>query len=356
MKPMGRLLTRLSLAVTVSLSGLAQPSPGQEVRFRARADVVEVPVATFDSRGQFVFDLDAKDFEVTDNGVPQKIFDLDLSPLPVSLVVLVETSSRVTPLLDRVRGTGILFTELVMGQTGEGAVITFDSRVQLLQDFTSDGDKIISAIKKMQPGDDSARLADAMGRAVEILRGRENRRRVVIAMTEPEDRGSLIKIGEPLRDAQLANVSIYTIGFNTTQVMLMQKEAPAATSPFPPGVMARPLPPGAVPTTTAEQNYYGGINLIPAVMTLVQTLSHSLGENPLKVIAAGTGASYRSQLTKSGLEEAIGEIGNEIHSQYVLTYRPTNAHEPGFHRIEVRVKRSGITVRARPGYFLGPDS
>lgn len=353
---MWRPLISLSLAVMLSNLAAAQQSRDQEARFRVRVDVVEVSVAALDSRGQFVFDLEAKEFEVTDNGVRQKIFDLDLSPQPVSLVVLVDTSSRVAPLLDRVRGSGILFTEVVMGQTGEGAVITFDSGVHLLQNFTSDGDKIITAIKKIQPGDDGARLADALGRAVEMLRTRENRRRVVMAMTEPDDRGSLIQLGEPLRQAQLANVSIYTIGFNTTQAMLMQKEARATTSPFPPGVMARPLPPGVAPTPTAEQQYYGGINLIPAVMMLVQTLSNSLGQNPLKVLAAGTGASYRSQLTKSGLEEAISEIGNEIHSQYVLTYRPTNAHEPGFHRIVVQVKRSGITVRARPGYFISPAS
>lgn len=353
---MWRPLLALALAVMVSFPAVAQQNREQEARFRVRVDVVEVPVTALDSQGQTVFDLEAKEFEVTDNGVRQNILDAEMSPQPVSLVVLVETSSRVAPLLDRVRDAGILFTEVVMGQTGEGAVLTFDSGIHLLQNFTSDGDKIISAVKKIQPGDEGARLADALGRAVEMLRAKENRRRVVIAITEPDDRGSLIKMGEPLRDAQLANVSIYTIGLNTTQAMLMQKDAPAPASPFPPGVVVRPLPPGVPATPTAEQQYYGGVNLVPAVMMLVQTLSNTLGQNPLKVLAAGTGASYRSQLTKSGLEEAISQIGNEVHSQYVLSYRPTNVQEPGFHRIEVRVKRAGITVRARPGYFLGPAS
>ncbi len=356
MKPMGRSLVCLLLAVVLSVPGVAQQNREQEAHFRVRVDVVEVPVTALDSLGQTIFDLDGKEFELNDNGIPQRILDAELSPQPVSLVVLVDASSRVGPLLDRVRNTGILFSEVVMGQTGEGAIMAFDSGLHLLQNFTLDGDKIITALKKIRAGDDGARLADALGRAVEMLSTRENRRRVIIAITEPDDRGSLIKIGEPLRDAQLANVSIYTIGLNTTQAMLMQKDTRPPASPFPPGVMARPLPPGVVPTPTAEETYYGGVNLMPAVMMLVQTLSNSLGQNPLKVIAAGTGASYRGQLTKSGLEEAISQVGNEIHSQYVLSYRPTNARESGFHRIEVRAKRAGVSVRARPGYFIGPAS
>lgn len=356
MKAALRLLLLPFFLAGISPSCLAQTGRDQEPRFRVRVDVVEVPVAVLDPRGQFVFDLAERDFEVTDNGVRQEILDVDMSPQPVSLVILVDVSSRVAPLLDRVRDSGILFTELVMGETGEGAIITFDSGIHLLQDFTSDGVKVIQAVKAIRPGDEGARLADALGRSVEMLSGRENRRGIVIAITEPDDRGSLVKIGEPLRQAQLANVSIYTIGFNTIQAMLMQKEAPAPVSSFPPGVMARPLPPGTVATPTTEQAYYGGANLVPAIRMLVETLTNSLGQNPLKVLAAGTGSSYRSQLTKSGLEEAISEIGNEIHSQYLLTYRPTNAHEPGFHHIEVRVKRSGMTVRARPGYFLHPAS
>ena len=64
---------------------------------KVQVALVTTPVTVEDSRGFMVHDLEAKDFEVTDNGVAQKISHFDLGGDPISLVVLVETSSRIAP-------------------------------------------------------------------------------------------------------------------------------------------------------------------------------------------------------------------------------------------------------------------
>jgi hypothetical protein len=95
----------------------------QEYSFVVDIQVVTVPVTVTDPNGDFVTDLEVNDFTVLDNGVPQKIESFDLSLEPLSIAILVETSSRVASLLPEVRNTGILFTQLIVGETGEAAVV-----------------------------------------------------------------------------------------------------------------------------------------------------------------------------------------------------------------------------------------
>jgi len=80
---------------------------------------VNTPVTVVDSKGELVSNLNAKDFQVTDNGVPQRITHFDLGGPPLSLVILIETSSRIESLLPEMRKTGIVFTNAVMGPEGE---------------------------------------------------------------------------------------------------------------------------------------------------------------------------------------------------------------------------------------------
>src|SRR5215469_10927544 len=94
-----------------------------ETRIRTRVSLVNTPVTVVNAKGELVSNLEAKDFELTDNGVPQKITHLDLGSAPLSLVILIETSSRIEPLLPGMRKTGIIFADAVMGPDGEAAVL-----------------------------------------------------------------------------------------------------------------------------------------------------------------------------------------------------------------------------------------
>src|SRR3974377_313212 len=120
--------------------GPMTPQPGVEVQkappgFKVQSLLVNTPVTVRNTSGQMVHNLQAGDFRILDNGVPQKITHFDLGGDPISLVVVVETSSRIATLLPEIRKTGILISQTVMGPTGEAAVIGFDSRIHKLQEF-----------------------------------------------------------------------------------------------------------------------------------------------------------------------------------------------------------------------------
>src|SRR5215467_1188350 len=161
--------------------GPQQPRPGTVIqqtppealtKLTARVTLVNTPVTVRDERGRMIHDLDQQDFRITDNGVPQKITHFEVGGDPISVVILVETSSRVDPFLPQLRKTGILFTEQVMGPEAEAAVIGFDDNIKLLQGFSPNHDSIQSAFSGLKTGESGVRLFDAMGAGVEMLTGR----------------------------------------------------------------------------------------------------------------------------------------------------------------------------------------
>src|SRR5581483_2913790 len=145
---------------------------GQQPLFSTEIEVVTVPVTVTDAAGEFVTDLNRDDFRLLDNGKEQRIEGFDLSYEPISLVVAIESSSRISGNLPEIRRAGILITQLILGESGEAAVISFDKEIKLLQGFTGDADKIEAAIKNLQPGSDDVRLTDAVSRSIAMLNQR----------------------------------------------------------------------------------------------------------------------------------------------------------------------------------------
>src|SRR5213082_3723863 len=185
-------------------SGPIPPKPGVEVQLppkdtqakvKVQVALVNTPVTVRDGRGEMVHNLEARDFQITDNGVAQRISHFDLGGDPLSLVILLETSSRIEPLLPQVRKTGILFTQTVMGPTGEAAVVGFNDSVDKLQDFTTNADLIENHIAQLGQGTSGSKLYDAMAVGVEMLSGRPpataadkpGRRRVLMILSEATD-------------------------------------------------------------------------------------------------------------------------------------------------------------------------
>ena len=139
--------------------------PQAAPKIRVRSILVNTPVTVRDQKGEMVHSLEASDFHVTDNGQPQKITHFDLGGDPISLVVVVETSTRIGPLLPQIRKSGILISQTVTGPTGEGAVVAYDNEVETLLDFTSSSDAMEKAMAGLQTGNDGAKLFEAMSRA-----------------------------------------------------------------------------------------------------------------------------------------------------------------------------------------------
>jgi VWFA-related protein len=384
MKPFAvRLMSFLTLVAVLEVSARAQaPSgplgskPGAEVQLppkdtqakvRVRVAVVNTPVTVRDARGDMVHDLEAGSFKVTDNGVTQQISHFDLGGDPVSLVILIETSSRIEPILPQLRKTGIVLTQTVVGSTGEAAVVSFDDGVDKLQDFTTNGDLIESTIARLREGTSGSRLYDAMAVGVEMLSGRPQatadnpgRRRVLMILSEATDDGSGAKLGQVLRQAQLANVTIYSVGLSTTSAELRAKPKDTRPQITPPGTFPLPPQPGTAQTPTNEENRYGNIDLMALAIWAVQHAENKIKDHALEVASTATGGAHLATFKDRSIEKAIDEIGGELHSQYTISYTPTGSDATGYHEIRVNVLRNdakNLKVRARPGYYLAsPES
>jgi len=374
-----RLLLLLAPGVSAwgqSPSGPLPPKPGVEVQLppkdtqakvKVRVALVSTPVTVRNGRGDMVHDLEAGNFQVTDNGIAQQISHFDLGGDPLSLVILLQTSSRIEPLMPQVRKTGILFTQTVIGPTGEAAVVSFNDSVDKLQDFTTNGDLVENAIAHLGAGTSGSKLYDAMSVGVEMLTGRPQatpdkpgRRRVLMILSEATDVGSEAKLGEVLRQAQLANVTIYSVGLSTTRAELQAQPKDTRPKITPPGTFPLPPQPGIPQTPTSEENRYGNIDYLALAIWAVQHAENKIKDHALEVAATATGGAHLATFRDRSIEKAIDEIGGELHSQYTISYTPTGSDAVGYHEIKVNVVRNdakNLKVRARPGYYLAsPES
>ena len=340
--------------------GPIAPRPGTTVQqppnntIRVRVQLVNAPVVVTDAKGKLISNLQQKDFHVSDNGVAQTIESFDLGGVPLSAVLVFETSSRIAPLLPAVQKSGIVFTQTVIGPSGDAAIIGYNDRVDQLLPFTADHDQIEKTISTLQAGTSGARLYQAMATAVGLLRDRPaSRRRVIIVVGEARDSGSEDKLGEVLREAQLSSIVIYTVGLSTTAAEARSDSTQSGVRPAtPPGIITGTPFPGTVQTPTSEQQQSGNIDFTPLAEWAVRNVKAVVKDRPLEIATAATGGLYQSVFRDSTIESAVDTIGGELNSQYTLSYRPTKSGDPGYHRIKVSVDRSGAKVRTRPGYYL----
>jgi len=352
--------------------GPIEPQPGVAIQkgpppstIKLQSVLVDTPVTVRNASGEMVHNLEVTDFHVTDNGVVQKITHFDLGSEPLSIVVVVETSSRISAVLPEMRRVGTLLTQTVMGPSGEGAIVVFNDSVEKLQDFTMDTDAIETKISRLQEGTSGARLYDAMKMGVEMLSGRPGatttkpaRRRVMLVLAEAGDKESEATLGEVLRQAQLENVTIYSVGISSTRAALAKKpEYHRPLQPTPEGTFGTPPAPGTVQTPTTEDNRYGGMDLMALAVWAVIHVKDQIKENSLEIATTATGGAHLATWKDQSIEKAIDEVGGELHSQYMLTYTPVGTDASGYHEIKVDVDRKDLKVRARPGYYLaGPTS
>ena len=340
--------------------GPITPKPGAPVQqapqgaIRIRVQVVSVPVIVIGAKGQSILDLQQKDFHILDNGVEQTIDSFDLGGQKLSAVLVFETSARVAPLLPAVQKSAIVFTQTIVGPSGEAAVLSYDNAVNTLLPFSADSDKIEKAIAGLQPGNAGAHLYSALASAVALLRDRPSeRRRAIVVVGEANDSGSEERLGRILRDAQLNNIVIYSVGLSPTAAGLRAPPSQAGPGPAtPPGTFGAPPIPGTAQTPSQGQQYGGNIDLLGLAEWAVRNATAVVKDRPLEVAATATGGNYQPAFREGKLETAVDAIGGELNSQYLLSYHPSGEDTPGYHEIKVSVDRQGVKVRTRLGYFL----
>jgi VWFA-related protein len=363
---LGFVVLAVASSVPKFLFGQIAPGRAQDVQkppdqssIRVNVELVNTPVVVRDQQGELVYDLGLKNFRVFDNGVPQVLDSFELGGAPLSAAIVIENSSRVEGLLPLIRRTGILFTETILGENGEAAVFEYDDNVNTLLDFTSDHNAIEKTVTNLREGTSGACLYDALSEAAGVLRNRPaSRRRVIITLAEAAGTGCEVKLGQALRELQLDNITVYSVGLSSTAAEWHgpEKQAAAPLS-TPPGTFGLPPIPGNVQTPWIEQERNGNINLQPVAAWILWALKHATAtaRDPLKMTAAATGGLYQSTFDDNSIEVAIDQIGAELAAQYTLSYRLTRTDGGGHHKIKVEiVDRPKLKVRSRPGYYLGP--
>jgi VWFA-related protein len=295
--------------------------------------------------------LTARDFRLNDNDKPQDI-QVDVAFQPISLIVAVQANAAAETVMPKIRKMGPLLSNLVVGDQGEVAVMCFDHRIQVLQDFTSDGKQIEDALNKIKPGSNSSRMVDAVTDSVRMLSHRpKDHRRILLLISETRDGGSEGKMRDTLIATEVNNVLVYTINMNRLLNTLNAKTPVPRPDPIP--ASAHNVPAGGAPTPNSiMQNSGWGANTVPLFVEIFRDVKSIFIDNPAELLTKYTGGTEYSFLTQHNLEDAVSKIGEELHSQYLINYSPNNKLEGGWHHIKVTVSTRSATVKTRTGYWL----
>ncbi len=302
----------------------------QAPTFRANVPVVLVPVTVADSKGRFVDGLTAADFSLLEDG-RGKEFRLDAADAvvaPLAIVIAVQTNDLSAAANLKVRKVGSLIQPLITGDRGRAAVIGYGDATVVLADFTKDPNLIQAAFQRTaaSQGGDAARQIDAVADAARMLAARPaSERKILILVGETKDRGSKTRLAQALKLLERDAVTVYAATWSPYETAFTTKGADMPQSS-------------------------GGTTDLLAGLGEIARLAK---QDSAKALVESTGGEKLSFATLKGMEKSLSRMGEELHSQYLLSF-PAQQVEPGFHTLAVRVlNRRGLTIRARSGYWFG---
>jgi len=280
------------LALTASLAA-------QNQTIKVSTDSVAVYVTVTDTEKRLVADLILEDFEILDNGKPVKITVFENKPVPITTVVMIDTSGSITAALGLVKDGAEQFLLRLLpddrAQVGE-----FSDKIKFHPgSFIDDRDRLIYLLKHELDFGYPTRLYDAVDQSIEQLLPIAGRK-VVIVFTDGDDTASKIGVGKVMDRAREKDVMVYAVGLQT--------------------------------------EYFNG-----------QQRVRSSPDRGLKKLAEDTGGGYFELKKTADLGETFTRVAQELHSQYVLGFSPETP-DGKIHKLEVRVKKSGMNARARKTY------
>jgi VWFA-related protein len=304
-------------------------------QFKSTATLVVAPTTVTDSKGKYIDAVLPEDLVLYDNGVRQPI-QVDESFNPISLVVAVQTSANSAAILDKLGSSGILFADLLAGDRGETALVTFSDEVRTRRDFTTSSDNLAAGLRSLHVQGDGAVALEAVMQSLAMLAKRKSdRRRILLVIAEKRDRSSKVKFQTVLHEAQRQNVQIYWLSyspflepFTAGQKTLKSKD---------PSKDGTPLPPDMAPG-----------NLLSVFTELAR---QGKPDNSVQLTRT-TGGRAIGFLKQDALEEAIQSVASEVHRQYIVSFTPPPAKPGQYHAIRIEVKdHPEWTARTRAGYW-----
>lgn len=292
----------------------------QQVTLRAPTSLVVVPTLVESSGKEPVFNLSASDFSVKDNGVEQKVhLDADTDHAPISIVVLLQVGGSAVREFQKYEGLPAMVEALAGKTPHETAVVAFDSRPRMLQDFTSNADAVEQAIYSIQPGDDGAAILDSIWYAVDMLNDepKENQR-VVLLLSETRDHGSHTPVREVVRKVGRSDVIVYSLAFSPGRGDLF------------------------------DFSHVGNSADLIAPLKLA---INAMRRNAAAAIPHMTGGQYLRFNKGKQLDSEIGMLANQVHNRYILSFQPSDP-TPGLHVLKVALRRDlPVRVLARTNYW-----
>ena len=281
------------LALTATLAA-------QNQTIKVSTASVPVYVTVTDSDKRLVSDLTIDDFEILDNGKPQTINVFENKPVPITVVVMIDTSGSITASLGLVKDGAEQFLIRLLPED-KAQVGEFSDKIKFHPGtFIDDRDRLIYLLKHELDFGYPTRLYDAVDQSVERLIP-ETGRKVVIVFTDGDDTASKIGVGKVMDRAREKDVMIYAVGL--------------------------------------QVQYFNG-----------QQQVRSSPDRGLKKLAEDTGGGYFELKKTADLGETFTRVAQELHSQYVIGFSPETL-DGKVHKLEVRVKKAGMNARARKTYI-----
>ena len=293
------LVVPLAATSQQSQAGSQQQPPGSSQKIRVSTESVPVYVTVTDSDKRLVPDLVLDDFEVLDNGKPQVVNVFENRPVPITVVVMIDTSGSMTAALDLVKDGAEQFL-LRMLPEDRGQVGEFSDKIKFHPgSFIDSRDRLIYLLKNDLDFGYPTRLYDAVDESLARLEP-EDGRKVVLVFTDGDDTASKIGVGKVMDRAREKDVMVYAIGL--------------------------------------VNDYFNG-----------QQRVRTSPDKGLKKLAEDTGGGYFELKRTADLGATFTRVAQELHSQYVLGFSPEGL-DGKVHKLDVRVKKSGMSARARKTY------
>jgi VWFA-related protein len=281
-------------------------SPDQQT-IRVNATLVNTVFTVTDKngKGKFITNLKQEDFKIFEDDKPQTISNFSTETnLPLSIALLVDTSGSIRDklVLEQEAAIEFFYTILHRGKD-KGMVVSFDSGVDVQQEFTDDPEVLANAIRKIRAGGGTS-LFDAVYLAVSerLAKEPDNRRKVIILISDGDDNSSRMSQTETLEIAQRYNVIIYCISTN-------------------------------------QSAYFGGKEQVR-------------GDNVLKKLANETGGRPMFPAKVADVSGEFRDIGEELRAQYSIGYIPIRPDDNTFRRLRIDVvSNKNYKARHRSGYY-----
>jgi Ca-activated chloride channel family protein len=285
--------------VAAAVLALGATAAAQQPTFRSSTQVVSLFATVLDAQNRLVPELTRDDFQVFDNDKPQPLVVFQSENQPITVVVMLDTSGSMTGSIKLLKEAAEQFVQRLLPDD-KAAIGAFNDKVQLASHFTNDRDGLVTDIRDMDYGN-GTRLYDALIESLNMLRGVEGRK-VILVFTDGDDTSSRAGRGTVMDRARAEEVMIYSIGL--------------------------------------QSEYAGGPN---------GQMVRSKPDAVLRRLSDETGGGYFELKQSSDLGPTFTRVAQELHSQYVLGFEAQQL-DGKVHKLAVKVKQAGATVRARRSY------